>query len=90
VLSPKGGGFDVKTAISFDLGRAATGAVKVDDRAGRLVKEVAESAAFAAGRNVVYWDGRDGAGDTVPSGIYVVTVEAEGDTDVASVAVVNR
>ena len=57
VISPKGGGFDVKTAISFDLGRAGTGAVKVYDRAGRLVKEVAEAGAFVAGRNVVYWDG---------------------------------
>jgi hypothetical protein len=90
VLSPRGGGFDVKTAISFDLGRAGTGAVKVYDRAGRLVKEVAESGAFDAGRNVVYWDGTDGDGQVVPSGLYTVAVRFDGETSVRTVVVANR
>ncbi len=90
VLSPRGNGFDVKTAISFELGRDATGAVKVYDRAGRLVKEVAESGAFAAGRNVVYWDGTDGDGQVVPSGLYTVAVRFDGETSVKTVVVANR
>jgi len=90
VLSPKGGGFDNKMAISFDVGGAKNGAVKVFDRAGRLVKEIVESGAFAPGRNVVFWDGTDGNGHYVPSGLYTVAVRFDGQTAVASVVVANR
>jgi flagellar basal-body rod modification protein FlgD len=89
-FSPKGTTFDDRAAISFTLGGPGGDAkVSVYDRSGRLVRRVF-AGALGAGRNVVYWDGRDGNGDTVPSGVYVVTVEAGGDTDVAAVAVVNR
>ncbi len=90
VLSPNGGGFDTRLAISFDLGKSGNGAVKVFDRAGRLVREVVETGAFAPGRNVVFWDGKDGDGRVVPSGLYVVAVRFDGETSVASVAVANR
>jgi ligand-binding sensor domain-containing protein len=89
-FSPKGGTFDDRAAISFTLGGSGGDArVSVYDRAGRLVRRVFDGL-LGGGRNVVYWDGRDGNGETVPSGVYAVVVEATGDTDVASVAVVNR
>ena len=90
VISPNGGGFDTRLAISFDVGTAGNGAVKVFDRAGRLVREVSENDAFAPGRNVVFWDGRDGSGEVVPSGVYMVAVRFDGETQVASVVVANR
>jgi hypothetical protein len=90
VLSPNGGGFDTRLAISFELGKNGNGAVKVFDRAGRLVREVVEDGSFAPGRNVVFWDGKDGSGRVVPSGLYVVAVRFDGETSVASVAVANR
>ncbi len=90
VISPNGGGFDTRLAISFDVGTAGQGAIKVFDRAGRLVREVVEDGAFAPGRNVVFWDGRDGDGRVVASGLYMVAVRLDGGTLVASVAVANR
>lgn len=90
VLSPRGGGFDVRTAISFELGKAGVGAVKVYDRAGRLVKELVENDAFTPGSNVVYWDGTDGDGEVVPSGLYTVAVRFDGKVAVRTVAVANR
>jgi ligand-binding sensor domain-containing protein len=90
VLSPRGGGFDVRTAISFELGRAGAGAVKVYDRAGRLVKEIVENDTFNPGSNVVYWDGTDGDGEVVPSGLYTVAVRFDGKVAVRTVAVANR
>jgi hypothetical protein len=90
VISPNGGGFDTKLSISFDVGTAGNGAVKVFDRAGRLVREVSENDAFSPGRNVVFWDGRDGSGEVVPSGVYMVAVRFDGQTQVASVVVANR
>jgi ligand-binding sensor domain-containing protein len=90
VLSPNGGGYDTRLAISFDLGKSGNGAVKVFDRAGRLVREVVEDGAFTPGRNVVFWDGKDASGRVVPSGLYVVAVRFDGETSVASIAVANR
>jgi len=90
VLSPNGGGYDTRLAISFDLGKSGNGAVKVFDRAGRLVREVVEDGVFTPGRNVVFWDGKDASGRVVPSGLYVVAVRFDGETSVASVAVANR
>jgi small GTP-binding protein len=40
--------------------------------------------------NVVFWDGRDGDGHVVPSGLYMVAARFDGETKVASVAVANR
>jgi FlgD Ig-like domain len=78
LFTPGRGGAAGALSIAFDLGRAATVDVRVHNRAGRLVNEVARGT-FAAGSNLVTWDGRDRNGQTVPGGLYVVTVEALGD-----------
>jgi flagellar hook assembly protein FlgD len=38
----------------------------------------------------VYWDGTDGDGEVVPSGLYTVAVRFDGKTTVRTVAVANR
>ncbi|HKA25575.1 MAG TPA: two-component regulator propeller domain-containing protein, partial [Candidatus Eisenbacteria bacterium] len=88
-FSPNGTTFDNRAAISFNLETAEGARVFVYDRSGRLVKRVHDGP-LAAGRNVVYWDGKDGNGDPAPSGLYLVAVEVGGKSDVRSVAVVNR
>jgi ligand-binding sensor domain-containing protein len=88
-FSPKGNTFDTRAAISFDLTSGGSVRVFVHDRSGRIVRRVFDGS-LGPGRNVLYWDGRDGGGDVVPSGLYLVTIKAEGNTDVKSVAVVNR
>jgi hypothetical protein len=88
-FSPIGTTFDNRAAISFNLQTPEGTRVFVYDRSGRLVRRVFDGP-LAAGRNVVYWDGRDGHGDVAPSGLYLVAVEVAGKSDVRSVAVVNR
>src|SRR5262245_58408481 len=88
-FSPLGTTFDDRAAISFNLGSAQGTRVLVYDKSGRLVRRVFDGE-LGSGLNVVYWDGKDGNGDTVASGLYLVAVEAGGKTDVRSVAVVNR
>ena len=47
--------------------------------AGRLVRALPFEQR-SAGDRLVEWDGRDGAGRAMPSGIYLVRLEAEGLT----------
>jgi hypothetical protein len=88
VFSPAGGFANTEVAISFTLGRAGPVTARVYNRAGRLVSELASSLQMNAGANVVRWDGRDGDGTQVPDGLYLVTVEALGETQVQTLAVV--
>ena len=41
-----------------------------------------------AGANLVHWNGRDDAGESVPEGLYLVSVETTGERRVKTLAVV--
>ncbi len=88
VFSPTGGYADREVGISFTLGRPGVVTVRVYNRAGRLVREVASAASLGAGMNVIRWDGSDRSGLMVPDGIYVVTVEAFGEAQKKPLAVI--
>ena len=88
VFSPRGSFGNTEVGIFFALGRAGPVTVRVYNRAGYLVDEVAEGKYMNAGANVVRWDGRDSGGGEVPDGLYLVTVEAIGQTQVKTLAVV--
>lgn len=87
-FSPRGRFASTSVAIGFALGRPGAATVKVYNRAGRLVRAVAEGAPSVAGWNVVRWDGRDRDGATVDEGLYLVTVEALGETRTTTLGVV--
>jgi hypothetical protein len=91
VFSPAGGGrgHGDRANISFDLQNEAMVSVKVYDLAGRLKKVVKENVSLAAGVNVVAWDGRDDDGRLCVSGLYVVTIEAQGSVQTKTVVVAN-
>ena len=88
-FSPRGTTFDDRAAISFNVGSSGNVRVYAYNRSGRIVRRVFEGS-LPPGRNVIYWDGLDARGAVVPSGLYLIAVDAEGETDVKSVAVVNR
>ncbi|MCK4510951.1 hypothetical protein KAW64_04385, partial [bacterium] len=88
VFSPSGSFANTEVAISFTLGRSGPVTVKVYNRAGRLVDELVSRLQMNAGANVVRWAGRDGDGTEVPDGLYLVTVEALGERQVQTLAVV--
>ncbi|UCF78743.1 MAG: hypothetical protein JSW03_00240 [Candidatus Eiseniibacteriota bacterium] len=88
VFSPSGGFANAEAAIGFALGRAGAVTVKVYNRAGRLVREVISGAQMGAGANLVRWDGRDRDGVIVEDGLYLVSVEALGEKQVKTIAVV--
>jgi hypothetical protein len=87
-FSPRGSFANEEASISFTLGRSGSVTVKIYNRAGRLVHEIASGRPMNAGANLVRWDGRDSNADLVPSGLYFVTIEALGETKSKTVSVV--
>jgi len=69
--------FNPATTVSFRLGTARDLAVTIHDLRGRRVAELAHGH-FAAGRHTLTWRGRDGGGQPVASGVYVVRVHGSG------------
>jgi hypothetical protein len=60
--------------LAFALPEPGPARLAVYDVTGRRVAVVADGA-HAAGRHLVVWDGRAGAGAALPSGVYVVRLE---------------
>src|SRR5262245_36711049 len=67
--------FRSSTAIRFPLEANETGTIRIYTAAGRLVREVPVAGTGASFREFV-WDGRDGGGKALPSGLYFYRVQA--------------
>jgi hypothetical protein len=87
-FSPRGGFAGEEVAVGFTLGRPGPVTVKVYNRAGRLVREIASDKMMNAGANLVRWDGRSQAGDLAEAGLYLVSVEASGEKRIRTLALV--
>jgi hypothetical protein len=75
------------TRIEFALGEAGRTSVRVYDAAGRAVRTLADRR-FSPGADFVVWDGRDGSGLRVPSGVYFYEIRAGRGRVCGKVAVV--
>ena len=71
--------FSDQTSMDLDLSADATVEVDVHDVAGRLVRRV-RSLHASAGLHRMSFDGRDGAGRPLASGVYFYSVHAGGET----------
>ncbi len=68
--------------VTFELAlpRSARVTLVVYDKAGRIVRTIADQA-FDAGRHELVWDNKDAAGKPVPSGVYFVRFRTPGATE---------
>ena len=57
------------------------------DLAGARVRAVLASGSQQAGRHTLRWDGRDNSGVKLAAGVYVLRLEAGGETSVRKVVV---
>lgn len=73
VPNPLRGG-SAAARIGFDLAAAGRVGASIVDVRGRRVRSIAAEE-FAAGRQALLWDGRDGAGCRVAAGVYLVRLE---------------
>jgi len=69
--------FNPSVTVPFTLGTAGRARLAVYDVAGRQVKSLLDEQA-AAGPHTLIWDGRDGEGRPVGSGVYFLRLEAAG------------
>jgi hypothetical protein len=76
--------FNPSVAVEWTLPRPGLLAVKVYDVRGALVRTLHDGAVAAASGRLV-WDGADGDGRGVPSGLYFVETRAEGQVEVLKI-----
>ncbi len=67
--------FNPMTQIRFELTRAETARIDVIDLRGRVVRTLTQRT-LSAGTHQVQWDGTDGGGQRVASGVYVIRLQA--------------
>jgi len=72
--------FNPTTMIAFNLENAGHVRLDIFDPTGRLVKTLVDETLPAA-RHEVSWNGRDGSGLAVASGVYFFSIMADGSRD---------
>ena len=88
IFSSRGALANSSVRIGFVLERAGAVRVTIHNRAGRLVRVVMSGETLGPGSNLVSWDGRDEDHHDVEAGLYLVTVEAPGETRTQTLGVV--
>lgn len=73
--------FNPGTKIRFDLPEPSRVFMSIYDPAGRLVRSLIDGERYGVGGWEREWDGRNEAGDPVPSGVYFCVLEAAGRTE---------
>lgn len=73
--------FNPETTIKFALPVESEVTLKVFNIQGQLIKKVLEER-FEAGYHQVVWDGTNDQGATVPSGVYLMKIDASSFSDV--------
>ena len=71
--------FNPSTTLTYTLPERTEVSVTVYDAAGRVVREL-NRGVQTAGEHAISWDGRDGSGATMSSGVYHIRVEAAGQS----------
>jgi len=70
--------FNQRAVISFNLRRAQKVTVAVFDVRGQRIKQI-YSGVLPGGKQRLFWNGRNAAGATVGSGLYLCSVRAQGN-----------
>ncbi len=69
--------FNPSTVISFGLPEAANVMLTIYDILGRRVQTLVSNTSYSAGIHKLSWDGRDDAGKSLASGLYVYRLKAK-------------
>jgi len=72
--------FNPETSIPYELPAESEITIRLYNAMGQQVVELV-NAKQEAGRYIVFWNGRDAAGNSCPSGVYFLKMEARGSDD---------
>ena len=93
IFSPGGPGsvFEfTETNILYSLERSEEVTARIFNLSGRLKRIIEPEFSSEPGHQIMSWDGKDSNGKTVPSGLYIVTLEKEDGILRTTVGVLNR
>ncbi|MCP4613093.1 MAG: hypothetical protein GY845_30740, partial [Planctomycetes bacterium] len=91
VFAPQGTGYLPQEAgINFTLNKSASVTILVFNSSGRLVRRLIENEQLNYGPQTIKWDGKDGNGRALPSGLYTVLVNSGGTKKLKTVAISNK
>jgi hypothetical protein len=91
VFSPRGtGNVRNTTSVNYSLGTATNVTIRIFNTAGRSVRRLINNLPRNAGQNSDEWDGTDGDGRILPTGLYIVQISAGGSEKIKSVAISNQ
>jgi len=83
IFTPNNDGINDDTVIEFDvlrLVRSVDFSIGIYDLSGRMIASLSPGG-LASGRFEYVWDGRDGGGQVVPPGLYLLRVSADSRAD---------
>jgi flagellar hook assembly protein FlgD len=70
--------FNSETRIRYSLPKACPVSLRVFDVNGRMVRSL-KAGMVSAGSYEIVWDGKNDSGDVVPTGIYIMRLDAGGN-----------
>jgi hypothetical protein len=79
--------FNPNTKIDFNMPRKGEISIKIYNVRGELVKTLLNEV-VEAGPGFAVWDGTNGRGSSVASGVYFYEVQADGQTKIGKMALV--
>ena len=76
--------FNPQTTIAFNLADDGKVRLEIYDLRGKLARSLARDS-YSAGRHEVIWDGKDNSGHRLPSGVYMVRMQAQETNEIQKV-----
>ena len=70
--------FNPRTTLRLEVSHSSDVRLEIVDLRGHLVRTLVADARLEAGRHTYAWDGRDGAGRALPSGMYLARAVLDG------------
>jgi hypothetical protein len=90
VISPRMGGVNDKLQVGFKLASVSSVTAKIYDTRGQLVAILMDGDVGSVGDNLLTWDGRKSDGGYANDGLYILTIESDGQSVRKTFVILNK
>jgi flagellar hook assembly protein FlgD len=84
------GGVNDKLQVAYRLASATSVTAKIYDTRGQLVTILMDGDVGSVGGNLLTWDGRKSDGGYANDGLYILTIESDGESVKKTFVILNR